>query len=176
AAEWLEARIRDTKAHEVIDWEIFEAATHRLRPEQRVHLLRLLPRSRIWEPLVRFLVAKDEEVFRNFLEMRDLRFAHLAPLGGAPDEPWGPLALAALDAGRTAREIVCESLDGDERARLVHPGSWRPWRQGFEALADNEDPRLREVAREGLRLVEEREEADRRCLRETEIEGIHAAV
>ncbi len=148
---------------------VIATAVRALDETQRAGFLQEMAPDALSESLVSTLVGDSVEVYRKLLGRSELWAYHLAPLAGRPpDSTWSPLAELALDAGHDPRDVAAESLPS---VRVFRPGMDRcsKLEAAFRRLSRSKDPKLREVARHGIGLVEEWMEREKAGGRRSEI-------
>lgn len=157
ALDWLRARLQDSDLPTCFLGGPFAAAVQALRSEQRAQLIRELPSVPILDSLLPKLVGRDADLYRRLLAREELSEFHLAPLGGKPDEAWTGLALPALGAGYTT-ERVAEAAIWPAGGHLLSGSGldyWESWRPAFVWLESHPRSELREVGRQGRKIVED---------------------
>lgn len=172
AFDWLARRVGQcNRAERAWDEdEPYATAIKRLTKEQRQHLLGLLRRETYPHEIVSLLVGRDTDLYQLVLERPDLRFHHLEPLHGDPDEAWFPLARMALSAGFSPAEVA-----GATRGRVWgwegrESDMWRRWVDTFQPLTSSPDPSMRLI---GDAAVEAAEEGLQRALSAERAEAVH---
>jgi hypothetical protein len=156
ALDWLRSRLRDPDLTTYFLDGPFASAVRALRPEQRAQLLGELPAAPILRSLLPRLVNRDAELYRQLLVRKELWDYHLAPLSGKPDEAWSELALLALDSGHSPEQIAEATIWGPDGHFYGGPGVdyWEAWAQAFAPLESHAWAELREVGRQGRRIIE----------------------
>jgi hypothetical protein len=155
AYPWLQARVAEgLPAFFTRNWEkAIQAAIDALDADARGQLLCQLPDSETMGEAVIHLVGEDLAVYGEFLGNKRSKALHLAPLSRSPEDVWGEMAKLASDAGYSSADIAAAtrrhfgvSIEWGHRATSQR---WKDWVQRFEDLSKHEDPRIREIGREG---------------------------
>lgn len=172
ARDWLAARLarhdRPWHPDHSPDADVFD----RLTPQERSELLAAMPEDVPWRAgVVARLVGDDTELFARLLADARLERVRLAPLRRPPDDVWPSLAARALDAGIEPEDVARASFADEGWFRGSESDHWRPWADGFAALARDTDSRLREVGEIGLEEAERRIGEARRGERHEAIYG-----
>jgi len=174
AHDWIKSQVSEQESSlllSTIESSPFSVAARSLDESRRARLLQELPEEHLRESLVRPLVAKSSELYSMLLERTERTALQVAPLADSPpDEDWVRLALVALDHGVDPRPIAAEAFwqIGPYTPSAEH---WRPWLEAFRNLEDSSQPGLREVARHGLKMAEERVEKAKAGKRQFELTG-----
>jgi hypothetical protein len=178
AFEWLCARIQTGRIPTYLSLSSAERGPFRiafagLDAEQRGTLLKgLIPVPGLREFLP-FLVNRNSTLYEQLLQRADLRNFHMAPLQGLPDPQWIPLALAAITAGWSARDIAAAAVFGS--APHIWWGSevehWSRWQGSFAVLEDDPHEEIRAIGRAGQALVESMIQKARVEEKKTALEG-----
>jgi hypothetical protein len=173
ALRWLEARVRDAGEYEIPrEYGVYKAAAQTLDTDQRARLLRGLEPSRLARSLIPWLVGDSPELFEVLLSRAALRRHHLEPLGGGPPgSTWAALAQRALDSGHDPERIAAAAYSRSGVFRGFGTEHWRGWQTAFGSLVETAEGRLREVARHGLKMAEERLSASEEWRRRFELTG-----
>jgi hypothetical protein len=155
ALEWLLARVRDPESAVSPSTGPLASAAQALRTEQRAQLVAEVTPAPILDSLLPPIVGRDPELYSQLLARTQLRDYHLAPLNGKPDQEWSQLAALALDAGYPPERIADAAAWGSGHF-FAGPGVeyWEDWEQAFIALEEHPSVGMREVGRQGRRIVE----------------------
>ena len=121
------------------------------------------------ETLVGSLVGEDVDLYQELLAS-DLAKYHLAPLAGKPCEVWRKKALVALDRGYSIDAVTRATLGRSWSCSGPVSEMWAGWRQAFETLLGDTDPRIADIGRRG---ADEAGELERRALENELHEAIH---
>lgn len=158
AAAWLVARIEDVVGSESVDHDgVYAAAIRPLTQDRREELLGRLPKSRFSARIIPLLVGESAQLYRCLLVQDHLRQFHLAPLAGRPpDAAWAVLAEMALEAGHEPRAIAEVAFDAREAVRDFGIERWGRWEKAFRWLLEAAPENLRDVARCGIEIAEEK--------------------
>ena len=171
AFEWLEARIKGQSS----EYDIYcEACTKDaitvLANTERSLLLKTMSPGSWCHRLVRLLVDRDLQLYKQLLESKRLRRLHLLPLKGDPEGKWIDMALLAVEAGYSVERVVGAAY-GDSYAYTGPPSAfWEGWCAKFASLCDHENSRVQEIGRVGRdgALASQRE-----ALKQERYEAVH---
>ncbi len=175
AVEWLLARLTEPgRPSFVRERSPFAKALQSLDAARRGVVLGSLGQEPLPRALVSTLVGKDPNLYKELLSRRALANYHLEPLAGVPDEEWLEKATVAVEAGFTPRDIAGAAF------RIVGVQTWwgsesRHWSQWDQAFARFEsDPRepVREIARHGRRIAQERIQRAQEREHQEELQGL----
>lgn len=172
AYNWLTHRVGRSN-HEPRGWhedEPYATGIKQLSREQRQQLIGLLRRETYPCEIISLLVGRDADLYRLVLERPDLRFHHLEPLRGDPDEAWFPLARMALGAGFSPSEVAWATRGRVWGWEGRESDMWRRWVETFRPLTSNPDFAIRLIGDAG---VEGAEEGVQRALKSERAEAVH---
>lgn len=100
------------------------------------------------------IVGDDAEAYKTLLERKEVASLHLQPLGGDPTDAWRLKAVAAMEAGYSARGVAEATLvlrtvswSGSESEM------WDGWVAKFAALENDDSPNLRAVGQQGAAIA-----------------------
>jgi hypothetical protein len=174
ALEWLLTRLRDPDLPTYFLDGPFGTAIDALHPEHRTELVAELPAVSLLDSLLPRLVGRDAGLYRQLLGRSQLRDYHLVPLSGKPDEAWTNLAVLALDAGYAPEGIAEATIRGSGTHFYAGPGVdyWEGWARAFAALEGDPRAEIREVGRQGRKIVEHDLERARARREEIALRGL----
>lgn len=172
AYDWLTHRVGSSN-HEPRGWhedEPYATGIKQLSREQRQQLIELLRRETYPCEIISLLVGRDADLYRLVLERPDLRFHHLEPLRGDPDEAWFPLARMAMSAGFSPVEVAWATRGRVWGWEGRGSDMWRKWVEIFRPLTSNPDSAIRLIGDAG---VEGAEEGLQRALKAERAEAVY---
>ncbi len=122
-----------------------------LNQEERRELLKKC-KNLSYSSLPNLLVGRDAQLYKEFLDIPELKRFHLDPLCGDPnDTGWIALAKIALAAGYSAKTLSF-SVNSHGFSWSGHLSNYyQQWVESFTQLSRHEDPALKQVAAEGLK-------------------------
>ncbi|MBA4192074.1 MAG: hypothetical protein C0467_29195 [Planctomycetaceae bacterium] len=171
ARDWLATRLArsDLSFHAFShDADVFD----RLTTQERLDLLNGISLDNLWSgEAVHRVVGKDEAVFVYLLADERLACVRLAPLWGPPTGAWPALAGLALEAGIEPEQVAEAAFHESFAFRGNESDYWRPWQDGFAALATGPNPLLRRVGEIGTAEAERRITSARREERREAVYG-----
>jgi len=154
ASAWLSARIQEARNNNRFAGygleRAFGIAAHSLTYEERKSLLRTMSPFSNDYLIVAPLIGENVELYREFLENKEMKLLHLDPLYGKPTDTWATKAIAAMDAGYTAKEIAHATRRGEMKIVYLSGNEstmWNEWIKDFEPFLHHPEERIREVAR-----------------------------
>ncbi len=174
AEDWLVSKFAPHD-HGARMWTIERIAvkvTAALSSAQRATVLSALTSRCRADKLVASLVDDDAELYRQLLETRGLSELHLAPLAGKPGDAWRRKALLALGKGYSVDEIARATLAGYHFGTGPVSRMWAGWRQAFEALLDDANPRIVRIGERGVETTRERERRELELERYEDVHGL----
>jgi hypothetical protein len=174
AFEWLVTRLRESaELWRISDRGPVAKALSVLGREQKLRLLDELSGKPVARGFIAALVGQDLEIYKRLLSLEPLKRHAWEPLARVPDEAWMELALLALNAGFSAREIANASFALVGVVTFWEPESdhWIPWEEAFSRLEDDTREDAREIAKLGRQIAVEkvrkaRESERQRAIRE----------
>ena len=127
------------------------AAADQLTDEERRTVIdNVDPEQYAANRIISALVGSSREMYEYLLSKKDLKRLHLAPLGRKPAAAWWELALVALDAGFTPREVASVAFEGESTFSWGTISSRREAQmRAWAETESHDDPRIREAARIG---------------------------
>jgi hypothetical protein len=156
AYDWLQYRI-SKEPPEFFRYErTIKAAVSALDVDARRQILRQVPETYEVAELVACLIGENLVLYRELLNDERLKYLHLVPLSGYPEETWVEKAKLALDASYSIEEVadavygypMIVSWSGKESAM------WAEWVERFGQLCSHEDERIRRVGEAGRAKAE----------------------
>lgn len=172
AFDWLTRRVgrpnREPRA-----WpenEPYATAISQLSKEQRQQLIACLTQETYpWEIFL-LLVGRDPDLHQLLLDRPDLKFHHLEPLRGDPDEAWVSFARMALSAGFSPAEVTEATRGRVWSWEGRESDMWRRWTETFRPLTSNPDPGIRLIGDAGIKATDE---GLQRALKSEREEAVH---
>ena len=127
-----------------------------------------------FDEIVQVLVGEDLNLYRELLDSPQLTEYHLAPLATMLDQPWAMKAILALNAGYSVNAVIEATILNGGLWSGSGSEMWAGWRRRFEALNENEetDSRISDLARQGAKLTNEREEQAQKRDRYRAVHGV----
>lgn len=174
AEDWLVTKF-GRRGHGTESWRLQEIAVKivsALDSGQRARVLAVLRSDCRAEKLVRSLVGDDVDLYRGLLENSDLVEYHLAPLADKPCGAWRKKALVALDRGYSVDDVTGATLGRSGVWSGPPSAMWADWRQAFETLLDDADPRIKKIGRRGADMAGEWERRELESERRQAIRGL----
>ncbi|MEP6670565.1 MAG: hypothetical protein ABJF10_15500 [Chthoniobacter sp.] len=125
-----------------------------------------------YSPLPHLLVGNDEDLYRELLNIAELkRFYRNALIGDPNAGNWIALAKIALAAGHSPKDVSYAVNSGGFGWSGGLSNYFQEWVERFEKLRQNADPDIRRIADEGLKWSKAQRETERRSERLQEIHG-----
>ena len=158
AFDWLRARIRDAgELESAMEGGVYHSAVQVLNPEQRRQLLLELEPGLLTSQLVPWLVGDSVDLYQCLLERESLRGDHLEPLSQeALGDKWRDMAPLAVEAGHEPRAVAGAVVFPALSGWGYGIDRWSAWKAELDDILERETGPLREIAREGVKIVEER--------------------
>ena len=115
-----------------------------------------------YSSLPTLLIARDADLYKQLLEIPELKHFHLDPLCGDPNDPsWVGLAKVALAAGYSPKQLAF-SVRSHGFSWTGHLSNYyEQWVQSFTQLSSHRDMEIKEIAAEGLKWATARRDAER---------------
>ena len=177
AVDWLVSSVSGTDpTSSWATWDMAKKVAGSLGLEQREMVLTRVDAagaSYVITEVMKVLVGGDLGLYNQLLDSRSLENHHLDPLEGDPDHTWRTMALAARERGYSTQDVVDATLGSGWSWLGSESDMWAGRRQGFEALLNDPDDRIAEIARAGADHTTEWERAALDRERETTVEGRH---
>jgi hypothetical protein len=151
-----------------------ELMSQLVAPLGKVERRLLLHRCRhlAYSPLPHLLVGKDEDLYRELLDITELKGSYSKALIGDPNEGnWTALAKVALAAGHSHQDISCAVNSGGYSWSGGLSTYYQEWVDRFGKLRLNPDSDIQQIADEGLKWSQAQRNAERRSERREEIHG-----
>ena len=147
-----------------------------LHSAQRIHILNAIrpPNRIIGTPkIICALVGNDTEIYGHLLGLDGLKYYHLSPLLGQADGDWKNLAIQALEHGYSVHDVVGTNLFGGERSWSgEYSDMWAGLRINYEALANDNDPRIATLGQLGVKETGKLEQKAKKEEREEAVHGV----
>lgn len=161
---------RDSSALYMWDANPISGIVSLLVREERAKLLDACENLRGTE-FPKLLIRNDTDMYQQFLGKEELRRHHLTPLIGFPSEAgWPSLALAALAAGYSPKDISLAARGRHWGGTGPMSRMWQNWIDEFNKLLEEEDERLRPIAEAGIEWSTAERDA---ALKEERRDGIY---
>lgn len=175
ATAWMARLVQNEKPFYGCDRE--EAAkkvAKTLNEEQRRKVLRTIStdiESHSIQEILGALVGNSLDLYRELLASKELANLHLAPLAGKPDKEWAEKAVLALNEGYTVDQIV----EATQILGWVWAGNdsdmWAEWRQAFETLLNEIEPRIVSIGKRGAQIMLKREQKAKKREQQEAVDG-----
>jgi hypothetical protein len=125
-----------------------------------------------YSPLPSLLIGRDVELYTELLGIPELKYFHLDPLCGDPNDPgWTTLAKVALTAGYSAKTLSF-SVNSHGFSWSGHLSNYyEQWVQSFSRLLQQDDPEVEEIAAEGLKWATAAQDFERQREKVEAIDG-----
>lgn len=137
-------------------WETVKTVSMKLNAEQMREIIGLLQPKTILARHILEGILTDNQLYRDFLADPKWKREHLYPLEGFPDRAWTEKAILALDAGYTPWDVAVAAYMGGDGWRGNESDRLMEWIQAFQSFMTHDDVRLHEVAKEGIKIAEDR--------------------
>ena len=122
--------------------------------------------------LVCVIVGDDLELFRYLLAKPALRYQHLIPLKGRPNNPnWAEKAIMAMVAGYTVEDISYAARGNHWGWSGSESKMWQEWIANFSPLVEHADERIQAVGKAGVRWATSSYEDSLRRERKEDVYG-----
>jgi hypothetical protein len=167
ARRWLDIHLSPDRLFPAHADRVISAAVSSLGPSERGELLSRLPEQHRHGWLISLLVGDDLEIYRGLLAEPRWAQSHLDPLAWSPgsrpfeEEPelsqaWIGKAQLAMQARYSPEVVARARLDSPKGWSGEESVMWESWVGRFRPLEQHEDPLVRRMASEAIRIATDR--------------------
>lgn len=151
---WLTKRIEERSDSLYLQRNLIEAITKTFNLESRRCMIQQLPGDYCMRTLLCALVGEDVDLYRDILQLPNLRVHHLAPLQRPQSAQWTTMAMVAMEYGYTPGDVAFAARGAIEVRMGKESAAERGWLRFFEDLRNHPDEQLRKVGQAGCERVE----------------------